>query len=156
VEKKINSDLFAIKALGMNIFSSQAMWLMLQHPTPEDFVIATGETHSVREFVEASFRHIGKEIVWEGEGVDEVGKEKESGIVRVKVNPKYFRPTEVVSSPNILYVKNKLIIFNEQDLLLGDPSKAKKHLNWVPKVGFHVSYSFEHFEISNSLMTVLN
>jgi GDPmannose 4,6-dehydratase len=70
---------------------------MLQLPSPEDFVVATGETHSVREFVEASFKHIGKEIVWEGEGVNEVGKEKESGIVRVRVNPKYFRPTEVVS-----------------------------------------------------------
>lgn len=78
------------------------MWLMLQLPSPEDFVVATGEAHSVREFVEASFKHIGKEIVWEGEGVNEVGKEKESGIVRVKVNPKYFRPTEVVSSEILL------------------------------------------------------
>jgi len=77
---------------------------MLQLPSPEDFVVATGETHSVREFVEASFKHIGKEIVWEGEGVNEVGKEKESGIVRVRVNPKYFRPTEVVSS-ELFYVK---------------------------------------------------
>jgi GDP-D-mannose dehydratase len=82
----------------MYILCSQAMWLMLQLPSPEDFVVATGETHSVREFVEASFKHIGKEIVWEGEGVNEVGKEKESGIIRVRVNPKYFRPTEVVSS----------------------------------------------------------
>jgi GDPmannose 4,6-dehydratase len=62
---------------------------------PEDFVIATGEMHSVREFVEASFRHIGKEIEWEGEAEAEVGKEKGTGIVRVKVNPKYYRPTEV-------------------------------------------------------------
>ena len=73
------------------------MWLMLQHEKPDDFVVATGEEHSVREFVEESFRHIGIDIIWEGSGINEVGKEKISGIVRVKVNPKYFRPTEVVS-----------------------------------------------------------
>lgn len=72
---------------------------MLQQESPEDFVIATGETHSVREFVEAAFRYVNKEIVWEGNGVNEVGKEKDSGIIRVKINPKYFRPTEVVSYP---------------------------------------------------------
>lgn len=70
---------------------------MLQQDAPEDFVIATGETHSVREFVISSFRHIGKEIEWEGSGVNEVGKEKGTDIVRVRVNSKYFRPTEVVS-----------------------------------------------------------
>lgn len=70
---------------------------MLQQNEPEDFVIATGEAHSVKEFVEESFKIIGRNIVWEGEGIDEVGKEKETGIVRVKVNPKYYRPTEVVS-----------------------------------------------------------
>lgn len=73
------------------------MWLMLQEETPEDFVIATGETHKVREFVESAFKYVGKEIVWEGHGRDEIGKEKDTGIVRVKINPKYFRPTEVVS-----------------------------------------------------------
>lgn len=78
------------------------MWLMLQQDSPEDFVIATGETHSVREFVEAAFKYIGKEIVWEGTGPQEVGKEKDTGIVRVKINPKYFRPTEVVSTIYIL------------------------------------------------------
>jgi GDPmannose 4,6-dehydratase len=75
----------------------QAMWLILQQESPDDFVIATGETHSVREFVEAAFNYIGKEIVWKGKGEHEVGYEKDTGIVRVKVNPKYFRPTEVVS-----------------------------------------------------------
>nr|CAH7766758.1 unnamed protein product [Callosobruchus chinensis] len=75
----------------------EAMWLMLQQNEPDDYVIASGETHSVREFVEAAFRLVGKEIVWEGEGVDEVGKEKDTGIVRVKINAKYQRPTEVVS-----------------------------------------------------------
>lgn len=73
------------------------MWLMLQQETPEDYVIASGQTHSVREFVEAAFAYIGKEIVWEGTGIDEVGKEKDTGIVRIKINSKYFRPTEVVS-----------------------------------------------------------
>jgi len=69
---------------------------MLQQDSPDDFVIATGENHSVREFVEAAFNYIGKEIVWKGEGENEVGEEKDTGIIRVKVNPKYFRPTEVV------------------------------------------------------------
>lgn len=76
------------------------MWLMLQQDTPEDYVIASGQMHSVREFVNAAFAYIGKEIVWEGEGINEVGKEKSTGIVRVKVNSKYLRPTEVVSSYN--------------------------------------------------------
>lgn len=75
----------------------KAMWMMVQHNEPDDFVIASGETHSVREFVELAFKYVGKEIVWERAGLDEVGKEKESQVVRVKVNPKYFRPTEVVS-----------------------------------------------------------
>lgn len=95
----------------------EAMWMMLQLEKPEDFVIATGETHSVREFVEESFRFIGKEIEWRGAGVDEVGIEKGTETVRIKVNPKYFRPTEV-------------------DLLLGDASKAKRILGWTPKVNF--------------------
>lgn len=95
----------------------EAMWQMLQLEKPEDFVIATGETHSVREFVEESFKFIGKTIEWRGSGVDEVGVEKGTDIVRVKVNPKYFRPTEV-------------------DLLLGDATKAKTILGWQPKVNF--------------------
>ncbi|XP_023026350.1 GDP-mannose 4,6 dehydratase [Leptinotarsa decemlineata] len=95
----------------------EAMWLMLQQETPEDYVIASGIIHSVREFVEMSFRHVGKEIIWEGKDEDEVGKEKDTGIIRVRVNPKYFRPTEV-------------------DLLLGDASKAKGKFGWSPKVTF--------------------
>lgn len=95
----------------------EAMWIMLQQNEPEDYVIATGETHSVREFVEIAFRYVGKEIEWQGNGVNEIGIEKGTNIVRVKVNPRYFRPTEV-------------------DLLLGDASKAKKELNWSPKVSF--------------------
>ncbi|KAJ4439071.1 hypothetical protein ANN_15027 [Periplaneta americana] len=98
----------------------EAMWLMLQQEVPDDFVIATGESHSVREFVEAAFKHVGKEIVWEGKGEAEVGREKGTGIVRVKINPKFFRPTEV-------------------DLLMGDPSKAREKFGWKPKVSFKVS-----------------
>lgn len=95
----------------------EAMWLMLQRDTPTDYVIATGETHSVREFVEAAFAVIGRKIVWKGDGIDEVGFEAESGVVRVKVNPKYFRPTEV-------------------DLLLGDPTKAQNELGWTRNIAF--------------------
>lgn len=92
----------------------EAMWLMLQLDKPDDFVIATGETHSVREFVELTGKKLGYNIVWKGKGLDEVGIDKKTGKVLVRVNPKYFRPTEV-------------------DLLLGDPSKAKRVLKWKPK-----------------------
>lgn len=95
----------------------EAMWLMLQQDTPEDFVVATGETHSVREFVEKSFAYIGKEISWQGSGVDEVGIDRATGEILVAVDSRYFRPTEV-------------------DLLLGDPAKANKQLGWYPRVTF--------------------
>jgi len=96
----------------------EAMWLMLQNDTPEDFVVATNEAHSVREFVEASFKEIDREIAWEGTGLDEVGKEKITGIVRIRIDPKFFRPSEV-------------------DFLLGDPSKAENKLGWKSKTSFH-------------------
>ena len=76
------------------------MWLMLQQDTPDDYVIATSNTRSVRDFVNAAFRHIGQEILWVGNGVDEVGMELSTKKVRVKINPKFFRPTEVVSVKN--------------------------------------------------------
>ncbi|XP_055357638.1 GDP-mannose 4,6 dehydratase-like [Paramacrobiotus metropolitanus] len=95
----------------------EAMWLMLQQDQPEDFVISTGEVHSVKEFVEAAFGVIGKTIRWEGENENEVGIEVESNKVRVKVNPKYYRPTEV-------------------DFLQGDCSKAKTQLKWTPSTTF--------------------
>lgn len=98
----------------------EAMWLMLQQDHPGDYVIATGETHSVREFVEASFNHVGIRIVWEGEGTAEIGKDDRTGVVRVRVNPEYFRPTEV-------------------EFLLGDATKARNELGWRPKVSFAVS-----------------
>ncbi|KAL1915388.1 uncharacterized protein VTP21DRAFT_6846 [Calcarisporiella thermophila] len=95
----------------------EGMWLMLQQDKPEDFVLATGETHTVREFVEKAFAVVGTTIVWEGEGVDEVGRDKETGAIRVRVDTKYFRPAEV-------------------ELLLGDPAKANRLLGWKRKVTF--------------------
>jgi len=96
----------------------EAMWMMLQQDEAEDFVIATGEMHSVREFVVEAFKHVGVSISWEGKGVDEVGKDAATGTVRVRVDPKYFRPTEV-------------------EQLLGDPTKAKTRFGWQPKVAFN-------------------
>ncbi len=95
----------------------KAMWLMLQQETPDDYVIATNETRTVREFVEIAFRTAGIEVVWEGEGVNEVGKDKATGKVIVKVNPKFFRPAEV-------------------DVLLGNPAKAEAALGWQREISF--------------------
>lgn len=95
----------------------QMMWLMLQQDTPDDFVVATGEQHSVREFVEMAFDYAGMPLRWEGEGLDEKGIDKKTGKVRISVLSRYFRPTEV-------------------DTLLGDASKAQKTLGWKPTVNF--------------------
>ncbi len=95
----------------------RAMWMILQHDEPDDFVIATGECHSVREFVEAAFKYVGIDIEWHGKGVDEKGYQKGTNRVLVEVDPMYFRPTEV-------------------DILQGDPSKAKEKLKWEPQVKF--------------------
>ena len=92
----------------------ECMWLILQHPTPEDFVIATGETRTVREFTQAAFLEAGIELVWEGEGREEKGIDKATGRVLVEVAEEFFRPSEV-------------------DLLLGDPTKAKELLGWNPR-----------------------
>lgn len=91
----------------------ECMWLMLQHDTPEDFVIATGEMHSVREFVELAFAQVGIALEWKGEGVEEKGYSKATGEMVVDVDPAFFRPAEV-------------------DQLLGDPTKAKTLLGWNP------------------------
>ncbi len=96
----------------------EAMWLMLQLDKPEDLVIATNETHSVREFIECAFRAVDISIRWEGEGVDEKGLNADTGKILVRINPKYFRPGEV-------------------DLLIGDYSLAREKLGWEPKVRFH-------------------
>ncbi len=93
----------------------EAMWLILQHSSPDDFVIATGEQYSVRTFVELAFKHIGMEIIWEGKGLSEIGKDKKTGIVHVKVDEHYYRPAEV-------------------ETLLGDATKAKTLLGWIPKI----------------------
>lgn len=92
----------------------EAQWLILQHSKPDDFVIATGKQHSVRDFVNMAFKEIGITIAWKGKGIHEQGKDVASGKVLVEVDPHYFRPTEV-------------------DTLLGDPSKAKKELGWSAK-----------------------
>jgi len=94
-----------------------AQWLMLQQDKPQDFVIATGETHTVREFVELAFKEIDIDIKWQGNGVDEKGVDDKTGKVLVEVDTKYFRPSEV-------------------ELLLGDPSKAEKELGWKRKISF--------------------
>lgn len=95
----------------------RAMWLMLQQDKPDDYVIASGETHSVREFVEQAFKVINIDIEWHGEGINEKGIDKKTGKVRVEVSPKFFRPAEV-------------------NLLIGDYSKAKEKLGWEPKIKF--------------------
>jgi len=95
----------------------EGMWLMLQQPVADDYVLATGETRSVREFVERAFACVGRRIVWRGEGADEVGIDEASGKTIVHVDPNYFRPTEV-------------------EMLLGDPSKAKAKLGWEAKTTF--------------------
>ncbi|MFO8070988.1 MAG: GDP-mannose 4,6-dehydratase [Polyangia bacterium] len=94
-----------------------AMWRILQHGEPDDFVIATGETRSVREFCQAAFERAGMPIEWRGEGLEEVGVSREDGRVLVAVDPRYFRPAEV-------------------DLLQGDSSKARRVLGWEPRTGF--------------------
>jgi GDPmannose 4,6-dehydratase len=95
----------------------KAMWLILQQDEPDDFVIATGEAHSVREFVENAFQEVGMPVTWEGSGVQEIGKDSGTGKTLVQIDPGYFRPTEV-------------------DYLLGDPSKARSKLGWEPTVSF--------------------
>ncbi len=92
----------------------EGMWLMLQQDIPEDYVLATGQTTTVRDFVELSFREIGIEMRWEGSGVEEKGFDRETGELLVEVSPEFFRPAEV-------------------DLLIGDPSKAKQKLGWISK-----------------------
>lgn len=95
----------------------EGMWRILQQEKAEDYVLATGETHTVREFVERAFGHVGKTIEWSGEGVDEIGRDAGTGAVLVRIDPRYFRPTEV-------------------DLLLGDPAKAKEKLGWTHTTPF--------------------
>ena len=96
----------------------EGMWLMLQQNHPDDYVLATGETHSVREFVDQAFKNIDVVILWEGKGEQEVGKDSKSGKILVEIDPKYYRPVEVTN-------------------LMGDYKKAKKVLNWKPIIKFN-------------------
>ena len=95
----------------------RGMWMITQHDTPDDFVLATGTMRTVREFVNESAKYFGFKIEWQGEGLDEIGVDKYSGKTLVKVNPKYYRPTEV-------------------EQLLGDASKARDVLGWEPEFDF--------------------
>jgi GDPmannose 4,6-dehydratase len=116
-EKLFLGNLDAMRDWGHAREFVEGMWLMLQQDKPDDYVLATGESHSVRELVEKAFAHIGRTIGWRGSGVDEKGVEKSTGEVLVEVDPRYFRPTEV-------------------DTLLGDPSKARAKLGWRHKTSF--------------------
>ena len=95
----------------------EMMWIMLQQPEPDDYVAATGETHTVREFIEKAAPVVGMDIVWEGHGEQEKGRDRKTGKIVVEIDPKFFRPAEV-------------------ELLIGDPAKAKQKLGWTPKVKF--------------------
>ena len=95
----------------------EGMWRMLQQSTPDDYVLATGQTHTVRQLVELAFSHAGIEINWQGQGKNEYGVDQSSGKTVVEIDPQYFRPTEV-------------------DLLIGDASKAKNVLGWQAKTSF--------------------
>ena len=96
---------------------AEGMWRILQQDTPDDYVLATGEMHSVRAFAERAFAEIGVQIAWQGEGLEEVGLDAESGAVRVRIDPRYFRPSEV-------------------DELCGDATKAREVLGWRPVSSF--------------------
>lgn len=113
-EKLYLGNLHAKRDWGFAKDYVEAMWLMLQQDNPEDFVIATGKTQKVRDFVELAFHEVGIEIDWQGSGIEEKGLDKATGKVLIEVDPRYFRPTEV-------------------ELLLGDASKAKEKLGWEPK-----------------------
>ncbi len=95
----------------------EGMWRILQHTEPDDFILATNETHTVREFVEKAAQHLGYEIVWQGKGIDEKGVDKKSDKILIEIDSRYYRPAEV-------------------DILLGDYSKAKEKLGWQPSVTF--------------------
>ena len=112
-DKLYLGNLDALRDWGYARDYVECMWLMLQHDTPEDFVIATGGQHSVREFTDRAFREVGINLRWEGEGINERGIDTATGRILVEADPKYFRPAEV-------------------ETLLGDPAKAKKLLGWNP------------------------
>ncbi len=113
-DKLYLGNLDALRDWGYAKDYVECMWLMLQHDSPKDFVIATGEQHSVREFCTLAFHHAGIELGWQGDGVEEKGMDQATGRVLVEVSPEFFRPTDVVT-------------------LLGDPAKAREELGWNPR-----------------------
>jgi GDPmannose 4,6-dehydratase len=113
-DKLFLGNLNALRDWGYAKDYIECMWLMLQQDVPEDFVIATGEQYSVRDFCNLAFKYAGVDLLWEGAGIEEKGIDKNSGRVLIEVDPRYFRPTDV-------------------ETLLGDPSKAKKILGWNPR-----------------------
>ena len=110
-------NLDAVRDWGHARDYTEGMWMILQQEEPDDYVLATGEQHSVREFIERAFAHVGRNIEWRGSGIDEKGIDARSGQVLIEVDARYFRPTEV-------------------DLLVGDPSKARQRLGWRHKISF--------------------
>ena len=117
-EKLVLGNLDAKRDWGYAPEYVEGMWLMLQQEEPDDYVLATGETHTVKEFVEKASELAGFNIVWEGKGVNTKGIDKKTGKVIVEVSPQFYRPAEV-------------------DLLIGNPEKAKRKLGWTPKTKFH-------------------
>jgi GDPmannose 4,6-dehydratase len=116
-QKLFLGNLDAVRDWGHARDFVEGMWLILQQNEPDDYVLATGEAHSVREFVEKAFRHVGRTIIWQGRGVEEKGFEKVTGKAVVEIDPRYFRPTEV-------------------DALVGNASKARAKLGWQHKTSF--------------------
>ena len=109
----------------------EAMWLMLQQDKAVDYVIATGKTHTVREFVTKAFKVVNINIIWSGKGVNEIGVDKKTGKILVKIDSKYFRPSEV-------------------NLLCGDSTKAKKELGWQSKTSIDkLIYKMVHYDLKN-------
>lgn len=126
-------NLEAQRDWGYALDYMEGVWMMMHHTKPDNYVLATGETHSVREFAELAFKEIGVDVEWRGEGIDEYGVDKSTGTILIKVDPKYYRPLEIHT-------------------LIGDASKAKNVLGWQPRTSFKslvklmVAYSTEHFK----------
>ena len=116
-DRLVMGNLDSLRDWGSSKDYVEGMWRILQHDTPEDFVLASGEMHSIKEFIEEAFRLKGFEIKWKGKGIDEIGYDEKTGRDLIFVDPKYFRPAEVSQ-------------------LLGDPTKAKTLLGWTPKTTF--------------------
>jgi GDPmannose 4,6-dehydratase len=116
-EKLVMGNIDALRDWGHAKDYIEGMWLMLQQDTPDDYLLATGKMHSVREFIEKSFLIKGFDIEWKGVGIDEVGIDKKTGRVLISIDPKYFRPAEV-------------------EQLLGNPAKSEQILGWKPKITF--------------------